>query len=278
MAATLENILSSIPLSNGVHKNPTEGACAMECVAYLQGESYTDHPECASPVIAAFTALSNDAMKPEQRQLLAPRIPRILGSHATPETEVRRLCFLADYAARSYAATALRLANLDEFSEPLTALPPYTDIAQTADFLAAIAAVDAAIDQRFAGWETVPRIVKKCRALLQCLRMVFADIESAAKVLHSDKTAKEIFRLLIAKSVGAASTSFHVFINVQGFTHLADRIAVLDGLLDIGNAGITDEDAERLVSRAQLLALFTAEALLKAETPDPDAAPSPPST
>ena len=41
-------------LKCGKHDNPEDGMCLMEAVAYVAGESLTDHPECCCPVIAEF--------------------------------------------------------------------------------------------------------------------------------------------------------------------------------------------------------------------------------
>src|ERR1700680_1196735 len=46
--------LERMVLASGSHGDRSHGLCAMEVVAWLAGEKHSDHPECASPVIAAF--------------------------------------------------------------------------------------------------------------------------------------------------------------------------------------------------------------------------------
>lgn len=41
-------------LAEGSHKSIDDGACLMEAVAYVAGEKFSDHPECASKVLGAF--------------------------------------------------------------------------------------------------------------------------------------------------------------------------------------------------------------------------------
>jgi hypothetical protein len=45
----------TIHLEAGAHSNPEEGMCAMELVAYVAGEPFTDRPQCTSKVIGAFS-------------------------------------------------------------------------------------------------------------------------------------------------------------------------------------------------------------------------------
>ena len=62
--------LDEFKLSHGAHSSLQNGACAMELVSFLANEPFSDHPECASPVIASFTMVWNDAMTDEDRQIL----------------------------------------------------------------------------------------------------------------------------------------------------------------------------------------------------------------
>ena len=49
--------LQHLKLESGKHHQPEDGMCWMEAIAFATGEDFTDHPECVSPVIAAFDDL-----------------------------------------------------------------------------------------------------------------------------------------------------------------------------------------------------------------------------
>jgi hypothetical protein len=53
----------------------------MSFVALLAGESHTDRPACASPLIRNFAILVNDAMLAQARQRLMPFAMRILSTN-----------------------------------------------------------------------------------------------------------------------------------------------------------------------------------------------------
>lgn len=70
------NIPDFIPtLSHGKHKNPAEGACIMEMVAFLAGEVHTDHPQCVHPYLITFGINVNDFVSDDNRNRLALLIP-----------------------------------------------------------------------------------------------------------------------------------------------------------------------------------------------------------
>ena len=142
-------------LSKGSHAYQEEGMCTMEMVAYLAGESHSDHPQCACPVIAAFVRRLNDAMPNDdiRTSLLLPLVPRLIGTRSTPEIELRRGYLAADFAARAAAPAALRAAGLDEEAQTLELLPEVVDHTATeAASAAAKAATSAA--ERVTDWAT----------------------------------------------------------------------------------------------------------------------------
>ena len=69
-----------IHLDRGSHPDRSHGHCAMEVVAWLAGEGHTDAPHCASPLLTAYTIRLNDRWSDEQRQALAPYLPRMVGT------------------------------------------------------------------------------------------------------------------------------------------------------------------------------------------------------
>lgn len=48
-------------LKHGSHKSFEDGACLMECVAFVAGEPHSDAPACASPVLTRFGVRLNHA-------------------------------------------------------------------------------------------------------------------------------------------------------------------------------------------------------------------------
>jgi hypothetical protein len=119
--------VEELHLGRGSHDPPTNGleaACVMEAVAYVAGERFSDHPACASPIITAFLISWNDSMDDEDRQMLKPYIPRLVGTRTTKKDEEVRAWMLTDWLARECAPAWLRLAGLKEQVEALEALAP----------------------------------------------------------------------------------------------------------------------------------------------------------
>jgi hypothetical protein len=116
-----------IKLLAGSHRNPQNGSCVMEVVSYIAGEKYSDHPECACPLITTFAIAVNDRMDDAARQRLLPFVLRIAGSKSTNKIEQQRRYMLADYAVRVFAPMALESANLLAEAKTLKALPKIVD-------------------------------------------------------------------------------------------------------------------------------------------------------
>ena len=80
----------------GKHK-PNSEMCAMEAVAYVAGERWSDHPKCACPVIAAFIRVWNDNLPDDDRTvLLLPLVPKLVGTRGSQGLEKRRAIMAAD--------------------------------------------------------------------------------------------------------------------------------------------------------------------------------------
>jgi len=67
-------------LKYGSHNTPDAGMCLMEAVAFVAGEPHSDSPRRASPELAAIGRSLNDRYTDDERQLLAPLIPRLVGT------------------------------------------------------------------------------------------------------------------------------------------------------------------------------------------------------
>src|SRR5579862_4234991 len=95
--------LDKIVLAEGAHKSPEYGMCVMEAVAYVAGEPFTDHPQCACPILGSFLRSWNDALPDDDRQILKPYIPRLVGTNTGKKDEETRAWMLTDWLARECA-------------------------------------------------------------------------------------------------------------------------------------------------------------------------------
>ena len=118
--------LKDITLKSGNHaRRGMKSVCLMEAVAWFAGEKHTDHPECVSPVLAAFGRTWNDGMRSDaEREQLKQYIPLLVGTKSMPEVEEERAWLATDWLARVCAPVWLRLAKLDSHAEALLRLEP----------------------------------------------------------------------------------------------------------------------------------------------------------
>jgi len=96
----------------------------MEVVSLLAGEPFSDHPECASPVLGVFLRSWNDSLDDDERQDLLQYAPRLVNSRGSDEIEEKRAWMAADWLVRVYTPAWLRLAGLKEYAEALTQVGP----------------------------------------------------------------------------------------------------------------------------------------------------------
>ena len=123
MAKVLD--LDELVLDKGSHRSPDDGMCVMEAVAVVAGETFSDHPACASPVIGAFLRSWNDTLNDEDRQQLKRYVTLLPGTAASPEVEDARAWMALDWLVRTYTPAWLRLAKLDDQAARLEALPEF---------------------------------------------------------------------------------------------------------------------------------------------------------
>lgn len=75
-----QRLYDSIELVPRVGSRSDNELCVMSLVALLAGESHTDRPKAACPVIATFAIKINDGVDCDARQTLKPFAPRIIGT------------------------------------------------------------------------------------------------------------------------------------------------------------------------------------------------------
>jgi hypothetical protein len=122
--------LASISLKSGSHV-PNHTFCVMEACSWVAGEPWSDHPECACPIIGAFLRSWNDSLPSdaERDRLLKPLIAKLVGTR-NPAVEEKRSLMAADWLIRVHTPTWLRLAGLNKQADILAALPEITSMAQ----------------------------------------------------------------------------------------------------------------------------------------------------
>jgi hypothetical protein len=151
-------------LAKGSH-DPGAAMCVMEAVAYVAGETWSDAPQCACPVITAFLVSWNDSLPSdaERDRLLKDLIPEIIGTRSTPAVEERRSYLALDWLIRVFTPKWLDLVPaLHEHAKALRELEAIADMAgaaaagvrvNAAGDAAGAAAWDAARDAaRAAAW------------------------------------------------------------------------------------------------------------------------------
>ena len=113
------NRLDTLSFQAGSHE-PNGTFCVMEFAAWLVHEPWSDHPQCVSPVIAAFARNWNDALEEEPRnRLLKPLVADMIGTATTPEDEETRAWMATDWLCRVHTPAWLRLAGLTEHAHAL---------------------------------------------------------------------------------------------------------------------------------------------------------------
>lgn len=91
-------------LARGKHRSARHGACFMEMASFLAGERWSDRPACTHRLLSTLARLVNDNTPDDDRQLLAPLIPSVIGLHSDdPRWDA--------VIARGSAASALPIAS-----------------------------------------------------------------------------------------------------------------------------------------------------------------------
>ena len=126
MALTL---LEQFPLRPGRHPTREDGLCAMEMVAWLAGEEHSDEPECACPVLTAYTRCFNDLLPNDAARIkhLRPMIPRLVNSRRNARVSRARAFLAADCSARFLAALHLARLGYTREAEGLRRFGAVTD-------------------------------------------------------------------------------------------------------------------------------------------------------
>jgi hypothetical protein len=104
--------IEALRLAKGAHDSFAKGASVMEAVAYVAGEPFSDHPQCASPVVGAFLRAWNDRLDDETRQHLKPYVVRLVGTAGSDKEERRRRDMLREWVLGTLVPTWLETAGM----------------------------------------------------------------------------------------------------------------------------------------------------------------------
>jgi hypothetical protein len=105
-------------LHTGSGKN-LDTACIMQMVSYVAGEKWTDHPECACPILTEYAIRLNDRFNDEHRQRLKDFIPLLVGTRAGDEIRIARKRLLYWRNVTATYPLILDLIKLPELAEKL---------------------------------------------------------------------------------------------------------------------------------------------------------------
>jgi hypothetical protein len=119
--------MEQIILKRGAHKSAEEGMCLLEAVAFVAGEPHSDHPACTDPVLGAFGRAVNDWLTDEERQRLAPLVPKLVGTAGDHTLSLRRAMLLTDAVVRQIVPIAFDACGLGEEATKLRELAQVQD-------------------------------------------------------------------------------------------------------------------------------------------------------
>jgi hypothetical protein len=123
----------------------------MEAVAWVAGEPHSDRPRCASPVLGAIMRGLNDRFTDDERQLLAPLIPRLVGTRASADIERKRAYVMVDAAIREFAPMGLDAVKWTDLADRMRAIAPIVDMASAQSALTICREIRSAASGRRGG-------------------------------------------------------------------------------------------------------------------------------
>lgn len=88
--------------------------CAMEMVAFMEGEHHTDQPQCVCPTLAHIMITLNDNLHDWQRNVLLPYLPLCVGTRGDGNRQRRRVL-----AERYFQSALFSHGRLKEFLDKL---------------------------------------------------------------------------------------------------------------------------------------------------------------
>ena len=118
MKENIREIIEKYELKSGSHTSLEKGACIMELVSYIANEPWSDHPQCACPILTRFAIRYNDRVDHKQRQKMKEIIPLLLNSR-NKAMEVKRTRFFGLKAVTVFLPTLTEALDLPEITAKL---------------------------------------------------------------------------------------------------------------------------------------------------------------
>jgi hypothetical protein len=216
--ATIEDLT----LLSGGHDENLDGLmCVMEAVAFVAGERWTDHPQCASPVIGGFMRTLNDRLDDEARQQLKPYIARLVGSAGTPEQEEQRRWMCANWLIHTSLPLWLRKAGMDKEADRASGLASVSSQAEWDAHYSTLVAIRKAAWAKSDGWREKVR-----RAVRQAVEEKLKDQAAAAAAAVAVAVAVAVDA--VAAAVAAAAAAVAAVAVAAAVAAAVDAVAVAD--------------------------------------------------
>ena len=178
--------IQTLSLKHGSHQ-PDSQFCVMEAVAFVAGEPWSDHPQCACPIISSFLRNWNDRLPSdaERDRLLKHFVPRLVGT-LNPKLEVKRVIMIGDWTVRTVVPELLRLMKKDEDADKLAALPEIGSAEKLAEGLDRALALALALDRALARPLARDRDLARDLALDLARALALALARALARALNLD--------------------------------------------------------------------------------------------
>ena len=236
-------------LASGSHQDH-DAMCVMEAVAYVAGEPWSDHPECACPVITEFTTAWNDSLNDADRQRLVPYISRLVGTRSSVAVETRRGRLCSDWLIRTFTPAWLRLAGMVEDAAALEGLGDTSRMSAgeiservtpivSAAVSAARSAADSAADSAARSAARSAALSAARSAACSAARSAACSAADSAALSAADSAARSAARSAALSAAYSAARSAACSASAAALQPVAHRLqtsafALLDQLIDAG--------------------------------------------
>ena len=122
-------LLNILEIDRGDHRDFMAGHCAMETVAWLDGEEHTSSPTCTCKIVAEFVRQLNDAIRQTNTRsdLLRPILPRLIGTVVSDVATKRREYIIIDATVRVFVPILLDDVGAHGYAQQLRDLPEIVD-------------------------------------------------------------------------------------------------------------------------------------------------------
>jgi hypothetical protein len=197
MSTTRSLVPDGMPvLQSGGHLVPEDGACLMEYVSVLAGSTFSDHPPCTDPTLAAVARLVNDACTDAGRQPLAAFAPALAGTGpgdaSATAAIIRATVRAADGATGGTAVPRRHLRGAERRCARVAGSGPLAALARWLDLLHRLGTGQRRLDVAVSALRRLPA-AERDLALHATLTAALAAVPTTAgaTVMHEGRPARE---------------------------------------------------------------------------------------